>query len=494
MINAKISVFEVVGAVLIPLFLIAGPIFATAPSVHAESGPDQNNDFLAASLPPCTSPSGNCVIQNIKFLEDSSFTQRDQCSAPTCSSSSSISIGAQASQSLSTFCGEESSCTANMLQTLEVDDNTRQENLCNKSNTICDSHNSLFEEQNMDYSTAASNECSGASSSCNIMSDVSGEQNIIVDQLNNCSGSQSCQNSVSQQASESVFNTLINDCENTNCSNAQEQHGNQISVSNAENKCSGPITRVCTNIGNQVSVIFTGAELENTCTNSLKCENAVSQLTTSNQVQDQQNDCNNADCTNNATQVASVENDASLINNCSDQEVSVCSGSANQVKAVNQESNQINRCFESICKNSVLDDAALLSTGTSSKQKSVQNSLCLDESNCQNQGVLQSTDESPEEDVSQALLQQNLCLHNAICNNNGEVVGASGSNTQSNTCIGGASCSNSGTDNKNICTNGATCTNAGTNTKLISNGDPCAPKTDDSVTICSNGRIITRPS
>ena len=114
---------------------------------------------------------------------------------------------------------------------------------------------------------------------------------------------------------------------------------------------------------------------------------------------------------------------------------------------------------------------------------------------CDNNGIMTADIQNENNQlIDKSIYQNNLCLNNAICNNNGEVVGASGSNTQSNTCVGGSSCSNSGIDNRNICSNGATCTNDGTNTKIISTGDPCAPKADNSVTICSHGRIINRPT
>ena len=123
-----------------------------------------------------------------------------------------------------------------------------------------------------------------------------------------------------------------------------------------------------------------------------------------------------------------------------------------------------------------------------------QTNLCRT-SHCANTANVSSTiDGKNNQVVEQTLDQNNLCLTSATCSNDGKVIDVTGSNTQSNTCIAGASCSNSGTDNKNTCTNGATCTNTGTNTEVISNGDPCAPQTDNSVTFCSAGRIITRPA
>ena len=124
-----------------------------------------------------------------------------------------------------------------------------------------------------------------------------------------------------------------------------------------------------------------------------------------------------------------------------------------------------------------------------------QNNLCREDSDCNNEGTL-AADINAENNkqIDQSLTQQNLCLTQSTCSNNGIVEGGSGSNGQSNICVSDSTCSNSGTDNKNVCTNGAVCTNSGTDTKIISTGDPCSNTTNNSVTICSHGRIIHRPS
>lgn len=198
----------------------------------------------------------------------------------------------------------------------------------------------------------------------------------------------------------------------------------------------------------------------------------------------------------------------------------VVTNSANNNK-INQEADQTNQHCSKIssCSNSAITDSNIvlshdnivndesnkqivessffndINNENSISQQVKQDNLCREDSECGNTGNLTANINGQNNQVvDQSLRQNNLCLSNAICNNDGKVVDVSGSNTQSNTCVSGASCLNNGTDNKNICTNGAACTNIGTNTKIISNGDPCSNTTDNSIMICSHGRIINRPT
>ena len=124
-------------------------------------------------------------------------------------------------------------------------------------------------------------------------------------------------------------------------------------------------------------------------------------------------------------------------------------------------------------------------------QKIVQNNFCRT-SFCSNTADLTATvNGENNQKIDQNLGQNNFCVKNSNCINDGKVIGGSGSNTQSNTCIDGASCNNIGTNNKSTCFDGATCNNTGIDTKVISHGDSCNSGADGTTTICSHGRIIT---
>lgn len=158
-------------------------------------------------------------------------------------------------------------------------------------------------------------------------------------------------------------------------------------------------------------------------------------------------------------------------------------GSAHGSDISNEDSNS------KIVESATIEDT---NNGNIISQKLHQNNQCSEGSHCVNSGSL-SADISGQnnQEVDQSLNQKNVCVKQSICNSGGNVIGESGSNTQSNLCINNSHCSNSGTNNKNICVNGGSCSNFGTDTKVIGIGDSCLSGVDGSTTICSHGRIIS---
>jgi len=153
-----------------------------------------------------------------------------------------------------------------------------------------------------------------------------------------------------------------------------------------------------------------------------------------------------------------------------------------------EDTNQDNNCAASTCTNT--DSLKSVVNGLDSKLVHLvdQQNNCYSGSECANQASVEST-VGTDETVEKKITQKNLCFGNSRCQND-----ATGSSTdQLNTCLHGSSCSNTGVDNTNICLH-AKCDNTGTNSKIISVQDPCRNSGTDTKVICTNGRIITRPS
>lgn len=479
---------------IVIIIVLIGPTLTSVNLSHAADGniseSTTDNSLTAAANTSSCPTGGNCISQETIFFENAKLEQVNRCSTPPCDNIVSIEASSSQSGEAIIVCSEET-CTNDIRQLIEFGDNIKQENVCQDSNPSC--VNVIRQEMVGSNQAVANSTCSGQGLCTNLL-DQSFTNQPVGNQENNCSGSQTCENVVFQRPLAAQSANLLNNCETTECSNRLTQKVLPNMQSNAQNTCSGTRLTSCTNEGTQGYILFNAADLQNSCSNSLRCDNTLSQVDFTNQVQNQLNDCRNADCINNSSQIATAENSFSQINGCSEELNMPCGTNTNQEKLIDQKSDQTNKCFESTCTSTVVENASLNNAASSAQQESVQYNGCLKNSQCENQGVLEFVGVNTGDKGDQSLNQNNLCINESNCINNGSVKVGSGSNTQSNTCIKDSSCSNTGVNNENICVKGATCDNSGTNSKIISIGDPCENKSTDTKVICTNGRIITRPS
>lgn len=484
----------IIQLLIVIIIVIIGPTLTSINLSHAaddniSQGTDRSPILATADTTSCPIGS-NCNTLQLS-IEDN-IEQVDHCSLSAhCSDIYGRGLGLQGSSASPVNECLTNTCTHDILVTGEIVNNARQTNSCQETNPSCT--NFIFLDLSEQLDTSATNRCAGLELCTNLARQTTEDKHVI-NEVNNCSGVQTCDNSIFQQGFGSQEAFLLNSCENTECTNGLDQKLLPSSHSALKNNCSGSHPTSCTNTANQFYDIRNNALLENDCTDSLSCDNTLSQLASTTQVQNQLNECTNADCTNNSFQIAVAENSFSQINECSGELNMPCGTNTNQEKLIDQKSDQTNSCFESTCTSTVVEDASLNNAALSSIQASVQKNGCLENSQCENQGVLEFVAVNSGEKGDQSLNQNNLCINESNCINNGSVKDGSGSNTQSNKCIKDSSCSNTGVNNENICVKGATCDNSGTNSKIISIGDPCENTSTDTKVICTNGRIITRPS
>ena len=90
--------------------------------------------------------------------------------------------------------------------------------------------------------------------------------------------------------------------------------------------------------------------------------------------------------------------------------------------------------------------------------------------------------------------QTNKCFRHSSCGNDGAIDSTGRSNQQSNLCVNGASCKNSGTDNDTTCVHNVACNNSGTDTRVVGQSANCNSIGNNTSTYCQPGRTISIPN
>ena len=187
-------------------------------------------------------------------------------------------------------------------------------------------------------------------------------------------------------------------------------------------------------------------------------------------------------------------------NKCKDGSACGNDGSSNAIvaesdnSAISNKMDQTNQCrFTSICENHGSNDGKIQSSDSSSiSQHLTQSNRCYFDSNCTSTGSTQAfIDGENNKNINQQLDQKNLCL-SSTCTLTGALSGDSSKVSQSNVCVNEANCKNTGENSKTVCVQSASCENNGVGTTVISRAQDCSSGDPGTVTVCTNGRIITR--
>jgi hypothetical protein len=86
--------------------------------------------------------------------------------------------------------------------------------------------------------------------------------------------------------------------------------------------------------------------------------------------------------------------------------------------------------------------------------------------------------------------QNSICVRNSNCQNNGSTDQNHLTNQQSALCANTSDCNNSGNNDKTTCSNGSTCDKSGRGTTVLANHADCSCGPDGTPKLCQGGRSI----
>lgn len=109
-------------------------------------------------------------------------------------------------------------------------------------------------------------------------------------------------------------------------------------------------------------------------------------------------------------------------------------------------------------------------------------------SSCSNNANNQVTiSNQSNQHLSTSIDQNSLCVQKSNCQNNGSTDQNHLTNTQSALCANTSDCNNSGNNDRTICANGSNCANTGQGTTVIATHADCSSGPDGTTKICLSG-------